>query len=291
MLFRAAPRSPYYLRPQAELRGLVALAADGLSSLDLKRARSLSRLRAGFQLTDAETSGTGVIFSGDIGILEASDARFTLEPTVTSYGAYTRRLEELNARWLQGTAVDWALWCGPPAVDLRYPTEVDGRAVAYLAAHFELQRQVGHCAFLRRGAGSEWHAERTDVRQVAFDQIVPVDAIDGSIVWAEISVRETLAGRLMRTLFKPAPVRLYVVQKNGATFVQDVVPAITREGFLLSPLVDSWIPLLKVAGGRGSQRQVVGVSVGLRPLGFPPEWLYRPEVTISTTILRSSRRD
>ena len=35
LLFHAAPRSPYYGRPQAELRGLLALATDGSSSLEL----------------------------------------------------------------------------------------------------------------------------------------------------------------------------------------------------------------------------------------------------------------
>ena len=128
------------------------------------------------------------------------------------------------------------------------------------------------------------------MRQVGFDQDVPVDAVDGSIVWAEISVRETLFGSLMRALFKPAPVRLYVLQKNGTAVVRDVVPAMTREGFLLSPVVDSWNPLADVAAGRGSDRQVVGVRVGARPLGFPVERVYRPEITVSLTILRSSRQ-
>ena len=84
LLFRAAPRSPYYGRPKMELRGLLSLALDGYSSLELSRERSLSRLRAGFPLADAEKSATGAIMSGDTGILEANGVAFSLEPTVTS---------------------------------------------------------------------------------------------------------------------------------------------------------------------------------------------------------------
>ena len=61
------------------------------------------------------------------------------------------------------------LWCGPSTVDQRYPTEVDGKALLYLATHFSYRSQVGYCALLRRVSGPEWRVEGTDVRQLRFD--------------------------------------------------------------------------------------------------------------------------
>jgi hypothetical protein len=109
-------------------------------------------------------------------------------------------------------------------------------------------------------------------------------------VWAEISVRETFLGRMMRTFLKPAPVRLRGFEKDGTSFVRDIIPSMTRQGFLLSPRVESWEPLAAIADGRGSGQQLVGLRVEALSLGrFSSEHFYYPEVTVRMTTLRSPR--
>jgi hypothetical protein len=290
LLFQAAPGSPDYSRPHAERSGLLALVSDGPTALNVARERMLARLRATFPLPTQETAGMGAILSGDIGILEGNAVAFSLQPTVTSYSAYTRRLEQLNTSWLERRGVEWVLWCGPSAVDWRYPTEIDGQALVYLATHFGSRSQVGQCALLRRLSGPEWRTAGTDVRRVGFDQLLPIDAVDGSIVWAEISMRETFLGVMMRTFLKPAPVRFRAFERDGTTFVRDIMPSMTRQGFLLSPLVESWDPLAAISDGRGSGQQLVGLQVEVWSLGrFSSVLFYRPEVTVRMTTLRSPR--
>ncbi len=291
LLFQAAPGSPNYSRPQNERRSLLALLSDGSSVLDATRERLLAQLRASYPLPPQPTTAMGAILSGDIGILEANSAVFSLQPTISSFAAYTRRLEELNTSWLERRPVGWVLWCGKATADWRYPTEAGSQALVYLATHFQYRSQVGNCALLDRVSGSEWSSESTDLRQLGFDQVLPIDAVDGSIVWAEIAVRETFLGKIVRMFLKPAPVTLYAFEKDGTTFGRDIMPSMTRQGFLLSPVVmESWDPLAAIADGRGTGQQLVGLRVGAWSLGrFSSELFYRPEVTVRMTTLHSPR--
>ena len=284
LLLRASPGAPYYRRPAAELAGLRRLAVDGVTQLDIYRATTFARMRMAYPLPRETARGSVAIWSGDIGILEANEVPFAIEPTLTPYAAYTARLQELNAHWIDEARFDWMLWCGPATVDGRYPSEADSHALLSLSWRFAYQSDVRNCALLRRSAGREWIARDSEERHIGFDQLLPVPNGPGALVWAEVSVPRTVFGALTETILKPAPVLLRVVLKDGTTVGHPIMPSLTTAGFLLSPYTAAWQPLADLAAGGSSGKQVVGLQIERWALGaLSSDRWYRPEATVRLT--------
>jgi len=285
LLVRASPGSPYYGRPAMELRGLLNLAADGVTQLDVHRATVFARLRAAFPLPPEATHGTFAVWAGDIGVLEAYDVPFVIQPTFTSYAAYTRRLEQANAGWIEHGEFDWMLWCGPATVDDRYPSETDSLALLSLAARFVYHGPVRGCALLRRRTpGLQLAARDTEEHRIGFGAPLQMRTGQDSLVWAEISVPRTFLGTVMGTTLKPVPVLLSVVLRDGTTVRHPITPSLTVDGFLLSPYARGWDPIAAAAEGGQSGKEVVALQLERWALGaVSSDRFYRSEATVRLT--------
>jgi hypothetical protein len=288
MLLRGTPGVPGYWRPRAEWSGLASLLTNGTDPLVVARQRSFAEMRASHRLPIDTLDGAVAIWSGDIGILEANGVRIAVQPTLTSYAAYTAGLQLLNQEWLERPSVRWVVWCGPTTVDDRYPSESDSKALVYLASHFSYSAPVRDCSLLRRTPAAGWVAPNSEEHRVAFDDFIPVPAEEGTLVWAEISAPETPLGRLVAAAVKPVPLRLRTFLKDGTMLVHPITPAMTRQGFLLSPYTVNWQALGDVAAGQRSGKQVVGIQVGQWSIAdFSSKRFYQPQALVRLTAIRA----
>lgn len=284
MLLRATPGLPDYRRPRVEWSAFVNLLDRGTDPFVVTRLRWFAEVRASHPLPIETMDGAVAVWAGDIGILEANGVRVAVQPTLTSYAAYTADLQLLNQHWLERPSVRWVVWCGPTTVDDRYPSESDSKALLYLASHFSFSNQVRDCSLLRRTEAAGWTAQKEQEQRVAFNERVAVTASEGALVWAEISAPETLPGRLLAAALKPVPLRLRTFLKDGTIVVHPITPSMTRLGFVLSPYAADWRPLAAVAAGQTSGKQVVGIEVDHWDIGqFTSAPFYRPEATVRLT--------
>jgi len=286
-LFWLSPGVPDYERPRREARALLRLLRDGTRPLLVQREAELAELGATNPLGVNELAGIGGILGGDIGILEGNHARFTLQPTLTSYSSYTPSLQSLNAAWIERPdGLAWLLWCSPGAEGFYYPTETDSRALVALLSHFTFARQVGQCALLRRTVTEPLMRASPQRQAFPLGQVVTLGARSAGLVWAEFTVQETLLGKLIRGFLKPAPLSLQVRLRDGRSVIHPVLPTMISQGFLLSPYPSSWQTLEAAARGSVTGDSVAALQLGAWSLGSSPSGLfYEPEVQVTLTTL------
>src|SRR5262249_34540245 len=150
------------------------LLDEGTDRLMVARLRSFAEKRVSHRLPIETLDGAVAVWAGDPGILEANDVRHTVQPTLSSYAAYTDALQQLNRSWLERPTLGWMLWCGPATIDGRYPSETDSKALVYLVTHFSFASQVRDCSLLRRSGAGNWATQPEAERRVAFNERVAI---------------------------------------------------------------------------------------------------------------------
>ena len=185
--------------------------------------------------------GTVDIYSRNLSGMILSGLSYTPRPVFQSYSAYTPRLPEMNRQFLEGTrAPDWILF-GMKTIDGRYPTLDDGPSWPALLSRYRMTGTAGDLLILqRRSTPRNVVLEPIGSMSGQLGQPLHLPTIKGhDLIWAQIDLQETTSYRLAEALYKPAYVYIDVVTVGGMTKTYQIVPAMTRTGFPLSPLIDS----------------------------------------------------
>ena len=59
------------------------------------------------------------------------------------------------------------------------------------------------------------------------------------ILWATISVEKTVSGKLLNILYKLPGIGIAITTEDGRRRIQRLVPDVARQGFVLTPVVES----------------------------------------------------
>jgi len=198
----------------------------------------------------------------------------------------------MNAAWIERRdGPVWLLWCSTGSADNDYPTQADSRALVALLSNFTFVRQVGKCALLKRTSPLLLAPGLPHRQTLSIGEALTLFPESGSLVWAELTVQETLLGKLVRNFLKPAPLLVEVGVRDGRTAHHVMLPTLTSQGFLLSPYPASWQTLEAAASGSGTADSVatlrlVGWNLGLAR----SDRFYEPEVQVTLTALHGQRR-
>jgi hypothetical protein len=171
----------------------------------------------------------------------------------------------------------------------------DGASVPVLMSAFEVTGVVGVFAHLERRAvprGITITPRASFVTTAGRD--VPVDAGTAPL-WEQIEMQTSWAGRLAAAAYKLPPVHVEVRTADGGTRLHRIIPAVSREGMLVSPLVQTADEFLQLMDGQaaGPRRQVTSLRVIVDwPFAYERDIrvrLYRLVIEPSTeTLARSS---
>lgn len=215
--------------------------------LNREHAAAQGHLQAALPLVPLD--GTVDLYGHGQGALLAQPVAYRPRPVFQSYGAYTLNLQALNRRALEDAEGVRHVLYDPASIDHRYPLLDDAAAVPVLLSWFDGRGEVGGYAHLERRA-----RPRTIRRQIVATVVVAIGedlALDvgPGLVWAEIDLPLSPAGRLAGAAFKLPPVYLEVRTADGLSRLQRIVPDVARGGMLVSPLIGSSTELLRLLGG------------------------------------------
>jgi hypothetical protein len=162
------------------------------------------------------------------------------------YQTFTRHLIEANRRSLIEHGPDFLLFA-PTSIDGRFPA-AEGPLWPDILAAFAPVSDDGKLLLMRRREtplGNLLRAETS--RTVSFGDGV---TIPEGAQFAKVEIEQTLFGRLVDILFRPPLVWMRVVLADGTEWRSRIIPAIAREGFLVSPLIVTSRDFARLAAGR-----------------------------------------
>lgn len=216
--------------------------------------------------------GTTDIYSYNQSFLIASGNAWSPRPVLQSYSAYTPSLVEKNLDHLLGkNAPDNVIFKVEP-IDGRLPALEDGASWPVLLRNYRPTAQENDFLFLRKHVAEVDGPAILSVAGVhALGSLVDVPD-GGTPISAEVSVKQSLLGRLMTIFFKSSQLQISLNLVNGETKKYRFVAGMAKSGFLVSPLVESTYEFGLLYGGGGLLADKAVKSFSITPVGGSMLW-------------------
>jgi hypothetical protein len=235
----AYPRTTYQVTWRTYANAWQGLCARTSRGDDLKErfAKDLTDLRSDYALPALK--GSTDVYEYEQSVLFASKNEWNPRPVFQGVMAYTPELLSLNEQHLRGgDAPDWVLF-HLETIDGRLPSLDDGMSWPALLDNYKFASYDGRFLLLEKKEVIQAKSEYDDIYSGTSKTgaTVTLPAADG-LLFAEVDLKPTLAGKLLTTLFNPPQLRISVGLGNGTTRTYKVVANMMRTEFLLSPLVN-----------------------------------------------------
>jgi hypothetical protein len=179
------------------------------------------------------------IMSYQQGILLLNHMNWRPRPVFQSYSAYTAYLANRNAEFFRGPSSPEFLLYKVQPLDDRLPSTEDGLAL------FEIFRRYGPDAtersfllFKKNSVSTPQNSEGEQLRKevIGFDQEIVIDR-RFRYQQLRLDIRDTVPGRIRKLFYKPPYIFIKLNMKSGITRRYRLLPALARNGFLLTPLI------------------------------------------------------
>ena len=172
------------------------------------------------------------------GIVLAHGLTLRARPVFQSYMAYTSRLARANAEWLASDQAAPRILFRPVSLDNRLAAQDDAASWPQLLSRYDPVPPAGVLALLeRRQAPRPWRLAPLQREQTTTG--VPIAVPAAPRLWARFDVHVAPEDALVGVLLAPPTLWLTMTFADGHTLRSRLVPALARDGFLLSPFVNS----------------------------------------------------
>ncbi len=199
-------------------------------------ADSLSAIRA--QQPLPVLPGPTDIYSYDQARLLAANLDWSPRPVLQSYSAYTPALLRLNAAHLRGVNAPRNVVFAIQPIDHRFPALEDGASWPLLLSGYRFAGYAGEAAILqRRLASGHFRLQVLAVGRYSMDQRIALPKLAGTILWVEIDIRPTLAGRIVNLLYKLPVLYLSLQYPGGGIERYRYIEGMGETGFVIVPTV------------------------------------------------------
>lgn len=219
--------------------------------LKTKYEQRLAQDRKTFPLSPI--SGTVDLYSYDQSALFAHGLNYRPRPVIQSYSAYTPELAEINAAHLRGASAASNILFAIQPIDGRLPAFDDSLSWLELLAHYRLAgTNAGFLHLTRIAAPQTFRLVQIEEVTASTDGKFLVPSSGSGLIWVTIELRQSLAGRMLLTLYKPSILKIFVILEDDSQMEFRFVPGMARAGFLLSPCVvetGDFTALLKMKDG------------------------------------------
>jgi len=231
------------------MRTVIRLARDP-GYLLRDHIANLKAIRAEYPLP--ALSGGADIYPHGQAELIANGLDYSPRPIIQSYMTYNESLASINARHLMTPgAARWIFFRVWP-IDTRYPSLDDGLSWPELLSRYRVGEENAEYLLLeRRDRALPCRMMERASSELPIGPWIDLPDSGGFPVWAAVDVRLTTLGHLMSLLWKLPPVYLVVTTRDGRETGYTIMPALTRGGFLLSPLVEDHASFAQLATAAG----------------------------------------
>lgn len=232
-------------------------------SLEIRFEKAKAEIRSEYALPALD--GTADFYEYDQSALLATSNKWDPRPVIQSYSAYTPDLAQINERHLRGMSPpEWVLF-DLQSIGGRLPSLDDGSSWPALLDNYSFTSYNGRFVLMHKNPvvfeKSEYDGILKERHKTG--ELVSLPET-GRLLFAEVDLKPTLAGRLMIALFNPPQLRIMVQLGDGTFRSYKVISEMMTSGFLVSPLVSNTGEFASLAAGRSlskDDRQVKRLSI------------------------------
>jgi len=184
--------------------------------------------------------GSSDIYSWDQAALIASGNRWQPRPVFQSYSVYQPVLAQANRVFLGSQRAPEHLFLRVEAIDQRLPSLADGVSWPHILQNYAVQSALPQYLHLQKTplASAPPQPQTFTTGDLQLGQWHELQAHQ-KLLWAQMDVSLSWAGKLFSLLYKPEPLRIQLRLNNGQEHDYRLVAGMANSGFLLSPLVKS----------------------------------------------------
>jgi hypothetical protein len=244
----------------------------GIRNYGRARAKSDSLDQCPNPLKDRLGNHTVDVIPSEISEIYFNGLHYAPRPVVQSYSAYSHYLDSLNsAAYLGPNAPDYILF-SLSAIDGRYPLFDEPMTKLAVLSRYTLDGEFNGELILRKKPGS------FSIPVPAFDEPFRVSFGDtiqlphrDDLQYIRIDVRYNFWGKLQRLFYKPPPLDLTIMTKNGITRTFRAVKPIVEEGVPMNKFVentDDFELWMASAGKRSADISAIRVGTRSAHSGF-----------------------
>jgi hypothetical protein len=217
--------------------------------------------------------------------LIAHGLNYSPRPTIQEYSTYTEGLIQRNRAFFTSSSAPKYLLMTPGSIDGRHPASAEGALWPEFLARYTPEDIIGNLVLLRRRdrpLGISLHD--IGITPAAFGIPVDIASFPPGLLFTKIDVAPTVMGRLANLLFKSAEIYIDIQYVDGSEKSYRLIPAMARQGFLLSPLVETATDYFALAAGSEHVIHRRARSFGLRT-GRLGRWLWQSKFAVTLATL------
>jgi hypothetical protein len=280
---------PYFEAP-------LGLAARLLDTADLQDSYDDSLAAIRTRLPLPTVSGPTDIYSYGQSALLAAGLDWDPRPVLQSYSAYTPSLLRADAAHLAGPGTPRNIIFALQPIDGRLPALEDGASWKPLLAGYRFAGYADNAAIVFTTGQTENVAiltRRTTPLDLAFQPeltgvfklgaAVPLPA---AMVWAQIVLKPSFAGRLLGLLYKPPALTLTYALPGGQSHDYRYVAGAGESGFLIAPMVDNIREFVALDAAPGGTPPAAIYPRSFRLTAFSPHWAWQTYYRLRLSTLR-----
>jgi hypothetical protein len=182
--------------------------------------------------------------------LIAKGLRYRPRPSFQEYVTFTHDLIERNRAFFQSSSAPDYLFMAPGSIDGRHPALTEGPLWPLFLSRYAPQNIFGDLLLLqRRRQALDVPLRPISTPTASWNTPIVLEPTHG-VIFATIDIRRRFRGRVADLFLKSTPVYLRAHYTDGSEGRYRLIPAIAREGFVISPLIESTVDYLRLALGR-----------------------------------------
>lgn len=233
----------WLIAPQAQREQL----EQRTQQMRLDKALPAVRARVGNDSIDLMSFEQGTLFLNDLHVVH--------RPVIQGYSVYTPYLQQVNADFYASARAPRYVLVAVQPIDGHFPTSEDSGAWRALLHHYRPVLTESHYVLLCRRSGERQglpEPSATVAGTARFDDWVEIPA-EGSLYELELDVPMSLLGRLRTFALRPPSIFLEIRTRRGEKLGYRIAPCMVAAPFVLDPLVQNRMELLRAYLGRGER--------------------------------------
>lgn len=198
-------------------------------------------------------------------------------PVIQSYSAYTPYLQDLNLEFYKSDRRPEYILFVMQTIDHRFPALDDSKSLQYILNNYEMIWYDQDFILLKATIqkNNEPNLARVAEKHIGFGEHLYLNDFGRSAKLMYVDFKPTVLGRIIKFVFQPPVITLHG-NTGGYSTKYRIIPAISRQGFLVKPLLRDNDDLITFYQGNWQQIDSIYFSI---PRSFVEQ--YANDITVT----------